>query len=115
MDSDLKTTIEKKEQTIIEKCITSTVSLKQAGRALGHGLRIRIIELLLEKGQQTVTDIYVKLRLEQSVASQHLSILRKSKIVIADRQGKFIYYRVNKSTINSYIKAAELYDELTSK
>jgi len=42
-----------------------------------------------------VTDIYVKLRLEQSVASQHLAILRRANIVITDRDGKFIHYKLN--------------------
>jgi DNA-binding transcriptional ArsR family regulator len=43
----------------------------------------------------TVTEIYVKLRLEQSVASQHLAILRKAGFVDTLRDGKFIYYSVN--------------------
>ena len=43
----------------------------------------------------TVTEIYVKLRLEQSVASQHLAILRRSNIVKTTREGKFIWYTVN--------------------
>jgi len=43
----------------------------------------------------TVTEIYVKLRLEQSVASQHLAILRRAGIVITTREGKFIFYTVD--------------------
>jgi DNA-binding transcriptional ArsR family regulator len=35
------------------------------------------------------------MRLEQSVASQHLAILRKAGFVITERDGKFIYYTVN--------------------
>ena len=44
-------------------------------RAVNHKLRQRIIGLLEENNEMTVTDIYIKLRLEQSVASQHLAIL----------------------------------------
>ena len=47
----------------------------------------------------TVTDIYIKLRLEQSVASQHLAILRRAGVVATDRQGKFIYYSLNKERL----------------
>ena len=43
----------------------------------------------------TVTEMYIKLRLEQSVVSQHLAILRRAAIVITHRDGKFIYYSVN--------------------
>ena len=40
-------------------------------------------------------NLCVRLRLEQSVASQHLAILRKAGIVSTQRDGKFIYYSVN--------------------
>ena len=64
-------------------------------RALNHDLRKKIIDLLLEHKEMNVTDIYVKLRIEQSVASQHLAILRKSGIVETNRTGKFIKYTLN--------------------
>ncbi len=64
-------------------------------RAVNHKLRQQILKLIDEQGKITVTDIYVKLRLEQSVASQHLAILRKAGFVNTDREGKFIYYSVN--------------------
>jgi DNA-binding transcriptional ArsR family regulator len=68
-------------------------------RAVNHDLRKKIIALLEEHDQLTVTDIYVKLRLEQSVASQHLAILRKARIVQPSRDGKFIYYALDKERI----------------
>lgn len=74
------------------------IHLKKAAlilRALNHKLRQQMIKLLDEHKKMTVTEIYVKLRLEQSVASQHLAILRRAGIVITTRDGKFIYYAVN--------------------
>jgi len=64
-------------------------------RAVNHKLRQQVLKLIDEHGKMTVTEIYVKLRLEQSVASQHLAILRKAGFVKTDRDGKFIYYSVN--------------------
>lgn len=64
-------------------------------RALNHKLRQQILKLIDDNGRMTVTEIYVQLRLEQSVASQHLAILRKAGFVKTDRDGKFIYYSVN--------------------
>lgn len=64
-------------------------------RAVNHKLRQQILKLIDENGKMTVTELYVKLRLEQSVASQHLAILRKAGFVNTDRDGKFIYYSVN--------------------
>jgi len=66
-------------------------------RAVNHKLRQQILKLIDEHGKMTVTELYVKLRLEQSVASQHLAILRKAGFVRTTRDGKFIYYAVNTS------------------
>src|ERR1041385_2968765 len=64
-------------------------------RALNHKLRQQLLKLIEEEKKITVTEIYVRLRLEQSVASQHLAILRKAGIVSTQRDGKFIYYTIN--------------------
>lgn len=68
-------------------------------RAVNHKLRQQILRLIDEHGRITVTELYVKLRLEQSVASQHLAILRKAGFVKTSRDGKFIYYSVNTGRI----------------
>jgi DNA-binding transcriptional ArsR family regulator len=68
-------------------------------RAVNHKLRQTILSLLNENQKMTVTEIYVKLRIEQSVASQHLAILRRANIVLTKREGKFIFYSVNYARI----------------
>lgn len=68
-------------------------------RALNHKLRQQILKLIDDNGRMTVTEIYVQLRLEQSVASQHLAILRKAGFVKTERDGKFIYYSINDSRL----------------
>ena len=76
-------------------------------RAVNHKLRQQIIKLIDENGKMTVTEIYVKLRLEQSVASQHLAILRKAGFVKTDRDGKYIFYSINISRlqeINGFVE-----------
>lgn len=76
-------------------------------RALNHKLRQQMLRLLEEQQKMTVTDLYVQLRLEQSVASQHLAILRRAGIVKTERDGKYIYYRVNEermAQINALIE-----------
>ncbi len=76
-------------------------------RAVNHSLRQDIIELLEENEQMTVTDIYIKLRLEQSVASQHLASLRRSGVVVTNRQGKFIYYSLDKERLEQISNLVE--------
>jgi DNA-binding transcriptional ArsR family regulator len=79
------------------------IQLKKAAlilRAINHKLRQQILKLIHQHGKMTVTEIYVKLRLEQSVASQHLAILRKAGYVNTLRDGKFIFYSVNQSRLD---------------
>lgn len=76
-------------------------------RAVNHKLRQRMIDLLEENQRMTVTDIYIKLRLEQSVASQHLAILRKAGVVKTDRQGKYIYYYLDSERLSQISRLVE--------
>jgi len=80
-------------------------------RAVNHKLRQQILRLIDEQGRMTVTELYLKLRLEQSVASQHLAILRKSGFVKTERDGKFIYYSVN---INRMDELNQFVDQILS-
>lgn len=73
-------------------------------RAINHKLRQQILKLIDDQQKITVTELYVSLRLEQSVASQHLAILRKAGFVATERVGKFIYYSVNGARIKEVNK-----------
>ncbi len=76
-------------------------------RAVNHKLRQQILEIILNNDNITVTEIYIKLRIEQSVASQHLAILRRAGVVTTTRDGKFIYYSINQSRIEQLQKLVE--------
>ncbi len=89
-------------------------NLKKAAlvlRALNHKLRQQILTLVETEKKITVTEIYVRMRLEQSVASQHLAILRRAGIVSTQRDGKFIYYTVNYKRID---EITSLVDDLVA-
>ena len=80
-------------------------------RAVNHKLRQRIIDLVEDGEPMTVTQIYIKLRLEQSVVSQHLAILRRAGVVNPKRQGKFIYYSLDKERL---VQISRLVEELVA-
>lgn len=86
------------------------IRLKKAAmilRALNHKLRQLLLRLIDEHQKITVTEIYVNLRLEQSVVSQHLAILRRAGIVITKREGKFIFYSLNYKRLKEIIVFVE--------
>lgn len=68
-------------------------------RAIAHPYRIAIIDLLYNKGQMSVIDIWTKLNIEQAVASHHLRILKNSNVVVVQREGKNSLYQL---TYNEY-------------
>jgi DNA-binding transcriptional ArsR family regulator len=76
----------------------NTYNIKKAEiilRSLNHKLRQDLIKLIHQNKNITVTQLYTQLRIEQSVASQHLAILRKAGVVTILRQGKHKYYSIN--------------------
>ncbi len=73
-------------------------------RAINHDLRQIIIKVICQNKKISVTELYSKLRIEQSVASQHLALLRRAEIVSTIREGKFIYYSLNFIRINEIEK-----------
>jgi ArsR family transcriptional regulator, virulence genes transcriptional regulator len=73
-------------------------------RALEHELRIEILKMLIKKDMLNVSEIYNNLNIEQSVASQHLAILRRAGILKTKRNGKFINYFINHERIDEVNK-----------
>lgn len=78
-------------------------TMQDVTRVLMHPIMRNMYELICRQ-EVSVTDIYVILRVEQSVVSQYLRILRAAKMVTTRREGKYIFYRHNKKTWN-YIDA----------
>ena len=78
-------------------------------RAINNKLRMRMLQEIYKNGSLTVSEIYNKLDQEQSMASQHLAILRKADLVKTKRNGKFIHYTVNLDRIREiHEKALQL-------
>jgi DNA-binding transcriptional ArsR family regulator len=78
-------------------------------RALAHPLRMRILAFIDKHQSINVNRIYKTLDLEQSLASQHLRILRKAGIVNTEREGKFIHYSLNYGRLKSVREAISIF------
>ncbi|WP_238581638.1 ArsR/SmtB family transcription factor [Demequina aestuarii] len=77
---------------------TMAVPLHQAKaelfRTLGHPVRIRVLELLLEEPKQ-VRELLGEIEVEASNLSQQLAVLRRSGIVSSYREGATVMYRLS--------------------
>jgi DNA-binding CsgD family transcriptional regulator/DNA-binding transcriptional ArsR family regulator len=86
------------------------VAIKKAAsvyRAIYHPLRLHIIEIIQKAGKVNVTPIIKKLKLEQSLVSMQLGILRKARFLKIEREGRNIFYSVNYQQINRVSKLTE--------
>lgn len=61
-------------------------------KAIAHPQRIAIMNLLAGNEPLTVTEIYTRLEIKQTVVSHHLRLLRDRGVVNAERDGKNILY-----------------------
>lgn len=71
--------------------------MKQAVKGISyiaHPLRLRILEFLDVNGEASVSQITKAVKEEQMIVSQSLKKLRDAGLVIAQRHGIFIYYRI---------------------
>jgi len=70
--------------------------------------RLEILDLLRD-GEKTVSELVELTKINQANLSQHLSVLRQKKIVIARRDGTNIYYSISNPKI---IQAIDLIREI---
>ena len=83
----------------------NTEQLAALFKALGSPVRLRLVEELLH-GEKCVCELHglSGLNLDLSTISNHLAILRNSGIVLTDKRGKNIYYRIACPCLASVIR-----------
>ncbi|MEP7267271.1 MAG: metalloregulator ArsR/SmtB family transcription factor [Saprospiraceae bacterium] len=64
-------------------------------RALAHPLRLKILEFIDRHEVINVNKIYNTLKIEQSITSQHLKIMKSVGIVDNNKDGKFKHYQID--------------------
>lgn len=73
---------------------------------LGNDIRFKIISCLAS-GEKCVCNIFKKLGLPQNLVSHHLGILRESGFIVDRKDGKWVYYSLNKKTLVELKKALD--------
>lgn len=77
----------------------------QLFRVLGHPVRIRMLELLID-GERTVGQLQAELDLDSSGTSQHLAALRQQGVLDSRRAGTSVYYRVRDPRVSQLLAVA---------
>jgi ArsR family transcriptional regulator len=75
-------------------------------KGLAHPLRIRLLELLADRAEHTVTELQSETGMEASHLSQHLAVLRRQRLVTSDRRASHVYYRITEPEVTELLTVA---------
>jgi ArsR family transcriptional regulator len=75
-------------------------------KGLSHPLRIRILELLSASPELSVAELQRDTGLEASHLSQHLAVLRRHRLVEADRRASHVFYRLANARVADLLSVA---------
>ncbi len=65
----------------------------EAFKALGHPTRLQIVKRLAD-GEHCVCEFVEAAGVKFATVSRHLAVLRKAGIIVAEKRGKSVYYRL---------------------
>ena len=84
-------------------------------KAIGHPLRVRLLELLAE-GDQPVSTLLERVAVGQPYLSQQLAVLRRAGIVVAHREGGTAVYALADARIAELLAVSKqiLLDQVTA-
>jgi DNA-binding transcriptional ArsR family regulator len=74
-------------------------------KALAHPIRIRLIELLVQRAR-TVQELQGAVGLDQSGVSQHLAVLRANHVVTARKEGVAVRYALRDPLVGDLLSIA---------
>ena len=80
-------------------------------KVFSNPIRLEILNLLRDR-KMSVTELINKSKLSQANISQHLSIMKSKGIVVSERDGKMIYYKLSNPKI---IKAFDIIKEVLTE
>jgi ArsR family transcriptional regulator len=75
-------------------------------KALGHPTRLWMAEQLAE-GEKCVCELAEDIEADFSTISKHLSVLKQAGVVIDEKRGKQVYYRLKVPCILNFIPCVE--------
>ena len=78
---------------------------------LAEPTRIKILECISREGELCAKDILPMFAITQPTLSHHLNLLLDNKILSARKDGRFVYYKVDKKSMDALKKLIESFTE----
>ena len=72
-------------------------------KALADKNRLKMIEILIKEDMK-VSEVADKMDIEENLASHHLRVLSKNKLLKSNKRGREVIYSINKAKLLSIFK-----------
>jgi len=83
-------------------CAKHRGELAEQLKALADATRLHIIYLLMTRGEMCVCELMPSLALSQSIVSFHLKTLKCAGFITARKEGKWMYYTLNRRAFQQF-------------
>lgn len=74
-------------------------------RALGHPARLKIMQVLAQRGACICSEVVDELPLAQSTVSQHLKVLKDAGLIAGRIEGRSVCYCIAPGAVESFAKS----------
>jgi ArsR family transcriptional regulator len=78
--------------------------LAAVSRALGDETRLRILNVLVERGETCVCELMETLGTTQSNVSFHLTVLKNAGLIADQKIGKWMFYSINLKALERHLE-----------
>lgn len=75
-------------------------------KALSSDARVRILQMLKQRAL-CVGALATRLSISSAAVSQHLRVLRDAELVVPDKRGYYVHYRLNRKTLEQWRQVAD--------
>jgi DNA-binding transcriptional ArsR family regulator len=76
-------------------------------KALADPMRLQLLSILLAQGEVCTCDLAPAVGITEATTSHHLSQLRRTGMVSAERRGMNVYYRANREALGALVRVID--------
>ena len=76
-------------------------------KALAHPARLMIVDELAEHGERCVCELTELVGTDMSTVSRHLSQLKNAGLLVDEKRGTMVYYRLRVACLTSFFSCVE--------
>lgn len=84
-------------------------------RAISDPTRREILDLLLDKDEESVKELTKDFEMSLPAISQHLKVLREAGLIARRREGRHIFYRLNPDPLYGVARWIHTYERFWKK